>query len=181
MAKKAKKAAQTPTGPKSSTPPGGGKAVPAAGPTGKIGKGTEISSVMELIQLMVNNDLSEMEICDGEVRVHLRRGGVPAPAPAPAEAPVSVAPKAEVRPPPEQLLEVKSPMVGTFYAAPSPDSEPYVSPGTLVDDDTVVCIVEAMKVMNEIRADCAGTVVEICVQNAQPVEYGQMLFRVRPA
>ncbi len=72
-------------------------------------------------------------------------------------------------------------MVGTFYAAPSPDSEPYVAVGAAVGDDTVVCIIEAMKVMNEIKAECAGTIVEICVKNAQPVEYGQVLFRVRPS
>jgi len=84
-------------------------------------------------------------------------------------------------PPAEALLEIKSPMVGTFYSAPSPDSDPYVSVGSVIGDDTVVCIIEAMKVMNEIRAECAGKVVEVCVQNAQPVEYGQVLYRVRPA
>jgi acetyl-CoA carboxylase biotin carboxyl carrier protein len=71
-------------------------------------------------------------------------------------------------------------MVGTFYNADSPDAEPFVSVGSSVGDDTVVCIVEAMKVMNEIKAECAGQITEICVKNAQPVEYGQVLFRVRP-
>ncbi len=71
-------------------------------------------------------------------------------------------------------------MVGTFYAAPSPDSDPYVATGTKVGQETVVCIVEAMKVMNEIKAECSGTIAEICVKNAEPVEFGQVLFRVRP-
>ncbi|HAU36722.1 MAG TPA: acetyl-CoA carboxylase biotin carboxyl carrier protein, partial [Phycisphaerales bacterium] len=83
--------------------------------------------------------------------------------------------------PAENLLEVKSPMVGTFYAAPSPDSEPYIAVGQAISDDSVVCIVEAMKVMNEIKAECAGTITEVCVKNAQPVEFGQVLFRVKPA
>jgi len=78
------------------------------------------------------------------------------------------------------LIEVKSPMVGTFYATPSPDSDPYVHVGAAVADDTIVCIVEAMKVMNEIKAECAGTIAEVCVKNAQPVEFGQVLFRVKP-
>ena len=72
-------------------------------------------------------------------------------------------------------------MVGTFYSAPSPDSDPYIRVGAPIGDDTVVCIVEAMKVMNEIQAEVAGTVAEVCVQNAQPVEFGQPLFRVKPA
>jgi len=149
--------------------------------TQKIGKSTQIDSVRMLIQLMVENDLSEMDIVDGEVKVHLKRGSTVTPAaPSAAAAPAKAEPAAPGAPPQEQLLEVKSPMVGTFYSAASPDSEPYVSVGSPVSDDAVVCIVEAMKVMNEIKAECAGTVVEVCVQNAQPVEYGQILFRVRP-
>jgi acetyl-CoA carboxylase biotin carboxyl carrier protein len=70
-------------------------------------------------------------------------------------------------------------MVGTFYAAPSPDSEPFVQVGAAVHADSVVCILEAMKVMNEIKAECSGTIREICVKNAQPVEFGQVLFRVK--
>ena len=71
-------------------------------------------------------------------------------------------------------------MVGTFYASQSPDSDAYVSVGSPVDEDAVVCIIEAMKVMNEVKAECSGVVAEICVKSAQPVEYGQVLFRVRP-
>ena len=80
----------------------------------------------------------------------------------------------------EGLLEIKSPIVGTFYEAPSPDSEPYVEAGSHVDPQTVVCIIEAMKVMNEIKAEVSGTVVEKTAANGQAVEYGQVLFRVRP-
>jgi acetyl-CoA carboxylase biotin carboxyl carrier protein len=145
----------------------------------------DIEEIKQLVQLMVDNDLSELSMTDGERRISLKRGpsglpmvvggavpGIAAPAPGPAAA--SQAPA-------ETLLEIKSPMVGTFYAAPSPDSDAYVSVGSAVSDDTVVCVIEAMKVMNEIKAECAGTVVEVCVKNAQPVEYGQVLFRVRPS
>ena len=72
-------------------------------------------------------------------------------------------------------------MVGTLYLAPSPDSDPYTSVGSYVDENTVVCIVEAMKVMNEVRAEVSGVITETCLKNAQPVEYGQVLFRVRPS
>jgi acetyl-CoA carboxylase biotin carboxyl carrier protein len=78
------------------------------------------------------------------------------------------------------LIEIKSPMVGTFYATPSPDSAPYVEIGSHVEPQTVICIIEAMKVMNEIKAENSGTVAEILVTNGQAVEYGQALFRVRP-
>jgi len=79
------------------------------------------------------------------------------------------------------LLEVTSPMVGTFYRSPAPDAPPYVDKGKRVSQGDVVCIIEAMKLMNELESDVAGTIVEVCVENAQPVEYGQVLFRVDPA
>ena len=81
----------------------------------------------------------------------------------------------------QELVEISSPMVGTFFAAPSPDSDPYVTVGAGVSEDTVVCIIEAMKVMNEIKAEYTGTIAEICIKNAQPVEFGQVLFKVNPA
>jgi acetyl-CoA carboxylase biotin carboxyl carrier protein len=80
----------------------------------------------------------------------------------------------------EEFLEIKSPIVGTFYEAPSPDSDPYVEAGAHVNSQTVVCIIEAMKVMNEIKAEVSGTVVERCVTNGQAIEYGQVLFKIRP-
>lgn len=81
----------------------------------------------------------------------------------------------------EKLLEVKTPIVGTFYRASNPDADPYVEVGDFVKKGQVLCIVEAMKLMNEIEAEIAGEMVEICVPNAHPVEYGQTLFRIRPA
>lgn len=104
----------------------------------------------------------------------------PAPAAAPA---VSAAPVAESAPaaaaPVAAGIEIKSPMVGTFYSAPSPEAAPFVSVGQEVTPDTVVCIIEAMKVMNEIKAEVAGTVVEVCADNGKPVQFGQPLFRLK--
>jgi acetyl-CoA carboxylase biotin carboxyl carrier protein len=140
----------------------------------------DMEQIKQLVQLMIDNDLSELNIADGERTISLKRGtAVPVAVAAPqavAAAPAPAAPAA----PAEVLLEIKSPMVGTFYAAPSPDAEPFVAAGASIGEDTAVCIIEAMKVMNEIKAECVGTVVEVCVKNAQPVEYGQVLFRVRP-
>jgi len=92
-------------------------------------------------------------------------------------APGSPAPAA---PPPSHLVEIKSPMVGTFYSAPEPGAEPYVKAGSRVATGQVVCIIEAMKIMNEIESEVAGVVREVLVENAQPVEFGQLLFRVDP-
>lgn len=149
----------------------------------------EIKDLKRLVQLMVDSDLTELEMAEGESKIHIKRGGasmpvvttlpasmpMAAPAAAPAAAPTGEKPAA-----PSNLIEIKSPMVGTFYAAPSPDSEPYVAAGASISDSTVVCIIEAMKVMNEIKAEVSGSIVEICVKNAQPVEFGQVLYRVKP-
>jgi acetyl-CoA carboxylase biotin carboxyl carrier protein len=143
----------------------------------------DAKEIKALVQLMVENDLGEIEIADGPVRVHLKRQGaapvVMAASPGGATA-APATPSARAQPT-EELLEIRSPMVGTFYAAPSPESEPYVSEGSAVREDTVVCIVEAMKVMNEVKAECSGVVREVCVKNAQPVEFGQLFFRLRPS
>ncbi|MBS3733672.1 MAG: acetyl-CoA carboxylase biotin carboxyl carrier protein [Phycisphaerae bacterium] len=148
----------------------------------------DIKEIRRLVKLMVDNDLRELNIADGEQSVHLKRGAeieriaVAPSAPPAAEAPAAPsAPEAGFEAPEENLLEIRSPMVGTFFSASSPDSDPYVSVGDAVSDDTVVCIIEAMKVMNEIKAECSGTIAEVCVDNAQAVEYGQVIFRVRPA
>jgi acetyl-CoA carboxylase biotin carboxyl carrier protein len=95
--------------------------------------------------------------------------GVPGGATAPASAPAAT-----------HLVEIKSPMVGTFYTAPEPAADPYVRVGSRVSSGQVVCIIEAMKIMNEIEADVSGVIREVCVENAQPVEFGQPLFRVDP-
>ena len=149
-------------------------------------KRMKMTEIKQLVKLMIENDLSELDIADGESKVHLKRGSEPvvsagaivAPA---AGGPAAAIPAAGAETSGEKLLEIKSPMVGTMYVAASPDSEPYVSVGSGVDEDAVVCIIEAMKVMNEIKAECTGTIAEVCVKNAQPVEFGQVLFRVRPA
>jgi len=152
----------------------------------------ELEQIRELIGLMKENDLSEVRIIEGEKRLLLKRGkdqapvvsmapvapgaampAVAAPAPATTQAAAPAAPKAEGP-------TINSPMVGTFYAAPAPDAEPYVRVGDHVNPDTVVCIVEAMKVMNEIKAELAGTIERITVKNGQAVEFGQPLFYVKP-
>jgi len=146
----------------------------------------KIEDIRQLVDLMVANDLTELNITDGDAKVSLKRGAEVVPAAAPiAAAPAApsappAAPSAEPAPA-ENLREIRSPMVGTFYTASSPDSDPFVAVGEVVSDETVVCVLEAMKVMNEIKAECSGTVAEICVRNAQPVEFGQVLFRVKPA
>ncbi len=154
-------------------------------------KDADVQKIKDLIKIMKENDLVKIDIRHGEDYVSLQRAqpqqpgaalgpviaslpGVPAPILVPpAGGQAGTAAK-------ETLLEVKSPIVGTFYEAPSPDSDPYVIPGSHVDPQTVVCIIEAMKVMNEIKAEVSGAVVERTVANGQAVEYGQVLFRVRP-
>jgi len=105
-------------------------------------------------------------------------GAAPVAAPVAVAAPAAAA-DAVVEPEDDGLLEILSPMVGTFYTAPSPDSPVFSKTGDVIHGETVVCIVEAMKVMNEIKAELSGTIVEICVENAQPVEFGQVLFKVK--
>ena len=161
-----------------------------------------IGQIRQLVELMVANDVQSIHMSDGQLRLAIRRGpqfgSVPAthvvaPHPAPsALPPTSTAPaapaggtepakpQAESQSIAEGLASIESPMVGTFYAAPDPDSSPYVSVGSEVTPDTVVCIVEAMKVFNEIKAEISGTIEKVCVENAHPVEFGQPLFLVRP-
>ena len=151
----------------------------------------DIRKLKELVRLMVNNDLTELDLRDSEEQVTLRRHGpgqapqvVTAPAAitlsAPAAAAVSGA-LAVAEAPDQDLPTIDSPMVGTFYAAPNPDSPPFVSVGSSVDAETVVCLVEAMKIFNEIKAECSGTIERALVSNAESVEFGQPLFRVRPS
>ena len=100
-------------------------------------------------------------------------------APAPAAAGGEAAPAAEA--PKSNLVEIKSPMVGTFYRSPAPEAPPYVEIGSRVSQGQTLCILEAMKLMNELESEAAGVVREICVENGEPVEYGQVLFRIEPA
>jgi acetyl-CoA carboxylase biotin carboxyl carrier protein len=154
-------------------------------------KRLELKRVRELIDLMIKNDLVEIEVVDGDSKILLKR-------PQPAHAPVMMqtpvvsaggvvvggAPVEQIQQPaeeePDDLVEITSPIVGTFYASPSPDSKPFVKSGSHVDEDTVVCIIEAMKVMNEIKAQMDGTIVEVLCKAGQAIEFGQPLFKVRP-
>ena len=151
----------------------------------------DIKEIKRLVKLMIDNDLTEMNIVDGDQKISLKRGSgeyarviaepMAVPTAGPAVAPAAPAVDTPAAEPESNLIDVISPMVGTFYTAPGPDSDEFVSVGDVITDDSVVCIVEAMKVMNEIKAERSGKVAEICVQNAQPVEFGQVLFRLTPA
>jgi acetyl-CoA carboxylase biotin carboxyl carrier protein len=156
-----------------------------------VEKDTDLQKIRELIEIMRQNDLLEVEIKHGEDKIFLKRclpqqpivGTAPMAGPQ-AATPAGVVSESLSQPrvprQQENLVEIKSPIVGTFYATPSPDSGPYVEAGSRVTPQTVVCVIEAMKVMNEIKAETSGTVVEVLVTNGQAVEYGQVLFRVRP-
>jgi acetyl-CoA carboxylase biotin carboxyl carrier protein len=150
----------------------------------------DLKEIRTLIDLMKKNDLAVFKMEREGFKITLKTAGAEgptqiitsaAPAPAPQAAPVAAAPApaAASAPDTSHLKDVKSPMVGTFYSAPSPDSPAFVSVGQEITPDTVVCIVEAMKVMNEIKAEVAGTVVEICAENGKPVQFGQALFRLK--
>ena len=154
-------------------------------------KDSDLARIEALIAVMKANDLVEIEIKHGDDKICLRRSG-------PASVPMVVSDASAVKigavgqeagqpseqggpeGPSEELVEIKSPIVGTFYRAPSPDSDAYVEVGSHVEAQTVVCIIEAMKVMNEIKAETSGTVAEIVATTGQAVEYGQVLLRVRP-
>jgi len=152
----------------------------------------KLDEIKELVELMIAKDLIEVEIVDGDNKIHLKRpqvqhavfqGMVPGAMPVHPEIPAMASPATTPAAGTAEeagLIDVKSPIVGTFYSAPSPDSEPYVQVGADVSPDSVVCIIEAMKVMNEIKAECAGTVVKVLATNGKAVEYGQVLFKVRP-
>lgn len=149
----------------------------------------------QIVKLMASNDLNTVDVRDGDKRVILKRGavmmsppahassfGVPA---APLPAPTPAASTASAAPAPVDadagLTPIKSPMVGTFYAAPSPDAKAFVSVGSTVDEETDVCVIEAMKVFNNIKAEVRGTVARVLVSNGQTVEFGQVLFLVKPS
>ncbi len=151
-------------------------------------KDEDLRKIKELIEIMKDNELVEVEIKHGEDKIFLKRSqaqpsaeiAVPMVGPGISAVPAGAEAKASAAEPQEELVEIKSPMVGTFYTAPSPDSEAYVELSSEVNTQTVVCIIESMKVMNEIKAETNGTIAEILVTNGQAVEYGQVLFRVKP-
>ena len=131
------------------------------------------ADIRKYARLMGELGLTGLEIKDKDSVVRLERTGAPAVVPA---APVSAVP---AEPADSDLVPVRSPLVGTFYSAPAENGEPYVKVGDRVERGTVLCLIEAMKLMNEITAETGGTVAEICVQNGQVVDYGRALFRIR--
>lgn len=151
-----------------------------------------LETLTDLVKLMKKFDLTEIDLSDDAESVLLRRGSsqpvmLQAPAPvAAAQAPAPAAPAgapATPAPPKDEdagLHAITSPMVGTFYTAADPESPPFVKPGVDVTADSTVCIVEAMKVFSEIKAECSGVIEKVLVKNAEPVEFGQKLFLVRP-
>jgi acetyl-CoA carboxylase biotin carboxyl carrier protein len=147
----------------------------------------DVKKVTKLIELMKEHDLSEIDLKQGDTAVRLKRGGEvvaysgPAPAaPRAATAAAEAAPAAKESAAEARMLVVKSPMVGTFYRASGPDAAPFVKVGDRIGPEKTVCIVEAMKVFNEIPAGISGQVVAILVENGAPVEFGQPLIKVDP-
>lgn len=145
-----------------------------------------IEEIKELIQLANESGVAELEVQRGEHRVRIQRAvaqrEVVLPA-APVAAPVAAIPAVTAAPaaaPADNLHTIKSPIVGTFYSAPSPEAAPFVKPGDSVTPKTTVCIIESMKLMNEIEAEISGTIVACLVENGKPVEYGEALYTVRP-
>jgi acetyl-CoA carboxylase biotin carboxyl carrier protein len=137
----------------------------------------DVSLLEKLVKLMAANDLNTIELREGNQRVTLKRGAAGATyAPAPASNPPAPAPVAEDA----GLLKITSPMPGTFYKSPKQGEKPFVKVGSEVDEQTDVCIIEAMKVFNNHQAGVRGTIVRVCVEDGQPVEFGTVLFLVKP-
>ena len=146
----------------------------------------DLKDIKAIVDLMEKNGLTAFEMEKGGFRISLSKGAVAGPALSYAPAPVAAAPAPATGAPAEAAAtpaasgkEIPSPMVGTFYSAPSPESPPFVKVGQKVTPDTVVCIIEAMKVMNEIKAEVSGTITEVAAENGQPVQFGQALFRYK--
>jgi acetyl-CoA carboxylase biotin carboxyl carrier protein len=160
----------------------------------------DVSLLERIVRLMASNDLNTVEVRDGDKRVILKRGAAfaapgaspmafpahhvahaaHAPSPGLASGAASGSAGASAADEDAGLIPIKSPMVGTFYSSPSPDAKPFVSVGTRVDEESDVCIIEAMKVFNNIKAECRGTIARILVENGETVEFAQVLFLVKP-
>jgi acetyl-CoA carboxylase biotin carboxyl carrier protein len=155
----------------------------------------DLKDIKAIIDLMKKNSVSEFELEKQDFKIRLKRGMgggvigadeagqqfinyVPAPTSLPA-APTAAG--AQPAPAASNEADIKSPMIGTFYRSPSPESGAYVEIGSEVNPDTVVCIIEAMKVMNEIKAEVKGVITQVLLENAKPVEFGQPLFKIRPS
>jgi len=153
----------------------------------------DLKQIKQIIDLMTRSELTEFAVEEEGFKLKIRRGEFPVissarptlppftlPAEAPAAAPASSA-LSPATPPGDEpgVIYIKSPMVGTFYRSPSPESKSFVESGAKITETSVVCIIEAMKIMNEIQAEVKGTVLETLIENGQPVEYGQRLFKVK--
>ena len=155
----------------------------------------DIKEIKAVIDLMRKNSLTEFEYEKDGTKIRIQRGPdgkpqvfasspglIPAPAVIPIATTMAPAPSPQTpspAPTQETLPSINSPMVGTFYASPAPDAPAYLAVGTVVNPETVVCIIEAMKVMNEIKAEVSGTITEVAAENGQPVQFGQALFRYK--
>lgn len=135
----------------------------------------DLTKIKDLIKLMEDHDLTAFELEDSGFKVRLEKGGTPEQVVA-AAPPVALEEKAPEKIVAEETEEISAPMVGTFYKSPSPDADAFVKVGDAVDEGTVVCIIEAMKVMNQIKAEKSGVIQRILVDDASPVEFGQGLF-----
>ncbi|MCI0748784.1 MAG: acetyl-CoA carboxylase biotin carboxyl carrier protein [Verrucomicrobia subdivision 3 bacterium] len=154
--------------------------------------GVDLKDIKAIIDLMKKNSISEFELERQDFKIRLKRGGVNPTSAVAYEEPqvqtyipggVPLTPSVSGALPVVPVageMEIKAPMIGTFYRAPSPEAANYVDVGTEVNPDAVVCIIEAMKVMNEIKAEVKGVVTQILVENAKPVEFGQPMFKIRP-
>ena len=147
-----------------------------------------IKQINQLAEIIKEKDLSLIEICEGDLKIHMERErstaqtvAVAAPVQAaalPTDAQTAAAPQPEPQVDFNHIKEIKSPIVGVFYATPSPDSPPFVKIGDKVKKGDVVCIIEAMKVMNEIQSEFDGEIVDICIENGQLAEYNQTIFKL---
>jgi len=158
--------------------------------SGSSGDTFDVRRIRRLVELMNEFDLAEIDLRQEEHRIRLRRGAElpaeapPAPVAAAPRAAAPAAPAAAPKPEPvaaaedKNVVAIKSPMVGTFYRSPTPEAGPFVKVGDHVGPETTVCMIEAMKVFNELPAECSGQIVAVLVENGEPVEFGQPLFRV---
>ena len=137
----------------------------------------KIEEIKDLMRTVESSSLQKVIIKDGEFSLTMEKGGIAVPAALPGTAEANkpvVAASAQ-----DSFLEIKAPMVGTFYSAADPESDPFVKAGSVVAPETVVCVLEAMKLFTEVQAECSGEIVEVLVKNGDFVEYGQPLFRVK--
>jgi acetyl-CoA carboxylase biotin carboxyl carrier protein len=159
----------------------------------------DVRTVEYLLKLMTEHDLAEIDLKEGDKRIQLRKGSaipaafypashpvtpvqtVSAPTPAPPATNSAPATASSPPTPAKNYVEIKSPMVGVFYTRPDPKKPEFVTKGSKVSPKTVVCTIEAMKIYNEVQAECSGTIVEVCKQGGDAVEYGDVLFRVEPS